>query len=179
MADENNSSDKAATEEVNKEGDNQEPASPAPDGSKKPEITPEEQARREQQSAKDRAAGGKDEFSERIDFLEAREMERVRGEYVSDLLTSETETYPNVQANDPLFKFATSKEDVKEIATQLQNRFTEQQQAALQSVQTQSDQSLTDEEIAEREKELEKETTEHGRSTFGQYFNNLTNRRKG
>lgn len=178
MADENSASGQAANEDNKGDDSQDQSASQAPDATKKPDISPQEQARREAQSQKDKEKSSEsDNFSERMDFLEAREMERVRSEFIGELL-SDTETYPNVSKDDPMFKYATSKEEVKEIATQLQNRFKEHQQEALRSVQSESEQSLTDEEIAQREKDLEKETRETGRPTFGQFMNNLSRRKK-
>jgi len=180
MADENNPSGQEAIED-NKGGEPQgEPASQAPDGSRS-QLSPDEQARRDAQSQRDREAAQNnkgDSDEDRISFLEAREMERVRQETVSSFLTDNSKDYPDVKTDDPLFKYAGSKDEIKEIATELQNRFMDMQQAALQSVQTESVETLTDEQIAEKEVELEKQSRESGRSTFGNYIDNLGRRRK-
>jgi len=181
MADENNPSGQDAN------GGNQDPApkpdqnpSPAPDGSGS-QVSPEEQARRDEQSRKDREAASNPkgyESEERLSFLEAREMERVRKEHVSEFLTENAKDYPNVKSDDPLFKFAGSKEEVKEIATNLQNRFTTLQQEALSSVREGDDQSLTDEQIAEEEKKLEEDTSATGKSNFTNWMGTLQRRKK-
>lgn len=175
MADEN----KPSGQEDNAGSNGKTPPTPSPDGSRSNGISPEEQARRAEQSEKDKQAGKEDEsLREDVDYLRAREAERARDGYVSELLTKEAEKFPNVKVDDPMFKYATSKEEVEEIATNLQNRFTDLQQDALRSVQIESEESLTDEEIAEKEKELEKETQESGRSTFGNFLDNLGRRKK-
>ena len=153
---------------------------PAPNtepGSSKPPVDPAEQARRDQQSKKDQAISEKNDLESRVDFLDAKEAERARDTYVSDLL-KDTNKYPNVKPSDPMFKYATSKEEVDEIATELQNKFTDLQQDALRSVRTESDQSLTDEQIAEQEIELEKQSKEESKSTFGSFMNNLQRRKR-
>lgn len=175
MADEN----KPSGQEDKSGSNGTTPPAPSPDGSRKPEISPDEQARRAEQSQRDKETKNEDDsLREDVDYLRAREAERARDSFVSDLLTKEAEKFPNVKADDPLFKYATSKEEVEEIAKDLQNRFTDLQQDALRSVQTESEQSLTDEEIAEKEKELEKESNESGRSTFGSFMDNLGRRKK-
>lgn len=176
MADEN----KPSGQEENQANNNgSTPPENTPDGSRSKDISPEEQARRAEQSQRDKEAKGEDEsLREDVDYLRAREAERARDSYVSELLTKESEKFPNVKSDDPMFKYATSKEEVEEIATTLQNKFTEMQQDALRSVQTESEESLTDEQIAEKEKELEKEAHESGRSTFGNFIDNLGRRKK-
>lgn len=174
MADENNPSG----QEENGASNGNPPASKAPDGSSKPEISSEEQARRAEQSEKDKQAGKEDDsLRQDVDYLRAKEAERARDSFVTDLL-SDKDKYPNVDPNDKLFKYAASKEEVEEIATELQNKFTDLQQNALRSVQTESEQSLTDEEIAQKEVELAKEAEESGRSTFGNFMDNLGRRKK-
>jgi hypothetical protein len=170
MADDNNSVEPVA------EDSQGQPADTATESSKPP-VNPAEQARREQQSKKDQAISQKSELEEQVDFLSAKEAERARDSYVSELV-ADTVKYPNVRSDDPLFKYATSKEEVEEIATQLQNRFMDLQQDALRSVQTESDQTLTDEQIAEQEAEFEKTTKENNTSTFGQFYSNLTRRKR-
>lgn len=174
MAEEDNPSGQAPTGEENKGAEK--PAPKGPDGSEKSNISPAEQARRDAQSEKDK--GSQDDLRETVDFLSSREAERARDSYVSDLLTKEAEKFPDVKSDDPMFKYATSKEDVEEIATTLQNRYKDMQQDALRSVQAEPDQGLTDEEIATKETELEKETQEQGRSTFGNFLGNLQRRKK-
>jgi hypothetical protein len=173
MADESNPSDKPPVEDSSKDG---QPTDKGSDGSSKPTVDLAEQARRDQQSKKDQANSHNEGLQEQIDFLSAKEAERSRDSYVSQLLT-DTEKYPNVKADDPMFKFAASKEEVEEIATELQNKFTGLQQDALRSVQLESDNTLTDAQIAEQEVELEKTTKEQGKSTFTSYLSNLQRRK--
>lgn len=146
-------------------------------GGKSPAVDPAEQARRDQQSKKDQAIADKSGLEEQVEYLSAREAERARDTFVSDLLTKEAEKYPNVKADNPLFKYAASKEEVSEIAAQIQNQFTDLQQDALRSVQTEVE-TLTDEQIAEREKELEAETNNTGRSNFGGFLSTIQRRKK-
>lgn len=178
MADENNPSPKPAEDSTPApKADEGQPAPKADDGSSaKPD--PVEQARREQQSKKDKAVSEKSDLEETVEFLSSREAERERDAHVNTFLTENAEKYPNVKPDDPMFKYATSKEDVADIATQLQNKFMDMQQDALRSVQTESEQSLTDEEIAKKEEELEAETEKEGRSTFGNFIDNLGRRKK-
>lgn len=177
MAEDNNAPVNSSGEDSNANANGQPPVQD--DGaSSKATVDPAEQARRDQQSKKDRANAELDETTERLSFLEAREMERARDEFVSELLTG-SDKFPDVKPDDPLFKYATSKEDVEEIATQLQNRFKDLQQKALDSVQTEGSVSLlTDEEIAEQEKVLEKKVNETGQSQFGSFLGNLQRRKR-
>lgn len=176
MAEENNAPNPSG-EDSNANASGQPPAKDE-GASSQPTVDPAEQARRDQQSKKDKANSELDDTTERLSFLEAREMERARDEYVSELLTS-SDKFPDVKADDPLFRYAGSKEEVEEIATQLQNRFKDMQQRALESVQTEgADKLLTDEEIEQANKELEKKTRETGQSTFSSFLSNIQ-RRKG
>lgn len=178
MAEENNSANKGAEDSKGKPPEGQPAEEPKVESSNQA-VDPAEQARRDQQSKKDRANSENDDLRETVDFLSSREAERARDSYVSDLLTKDAEKFPNVKADDPMFKYATSKEDVEDIATKLQNKYTDMQQDALRSVQAGEDEKpLTDEEIAEREKELEKEADESGRSTFGGFLDTITRRKK-
>jgi len=156
------------------------PASQTPDGSSKPTLSAEEEARRQEQSERDKSqASGKDTQDERLSYLEEREMERARDQHVSEFLTSNAEKFPNVKADDPLFKFAASKGDVEQIATELQNRFATMQQDALQSVQVESDfKPLTDEEIAKAEQEFEKTQEKTGKSQFGNFIDTVSRRKR-
>ena len=175
MADENKPS--GQEEEAPNNGT---PPASTPDGSRKPEVTPEEQQRRQEQSERDRQRQQEENGDEdRISFLESREMERARDQHVKDFLSENSDKYPNVKADDPLFKYATSKEDVSDIAAQLQNRFKDMQQEALSSVQTDdSRRLLTDEEIEAEEKRLEEETAKTGKSNFGNFIDTISRRKK-
>lgn len=152
--------------------------SATPDESNKPEISAAEQARRQQQSEADKGKKVEsDDFVSRVEFLEQREMERVRDQHVSGFLRDNASDYPNVKADDPLFKYANSEDDVKDIAAEIQNRYKTMQQEALSSVQTEPD-WLTEEEIAEEEKKLEEDTTKHGRSNFMGFLNTQQRRKR-
>lgn len=142
-----------------------------------PSVDPAEQARREQQSKKDRANSEKDDLRETVEFLTSREAERERDNYIVEFLGSSSD-YPDVKSDDPMFKYATSKDDVEEIAKTLQNKYKDMQQKALASVLVEGEQSLTDEQIAEKEAELEKQTQEHGKSTFGSWLDVRSRRKK-
>lgn len=178
MSDENNSGTPPAEDSNGKPPEGQ----PAPKGeseSSQPPVDTAEQARRDQQSKKDKAVSEKDDLRETVDFLSSREAERARDSYVSELLTSEAEKYPNVKADDPLFKYATSKEDVEDIAKQLQNKFLDQQQDALRSVQTEDpDKGLTEEERQAEYDKLEETTKKEGRSTFGNFLKTAQRKKK-
>jgi len=141
-------------------------------------VDPAEQARRDQQSKKDKAISETDELRETVDFLSNREAERARDEHVKTFIASNGDKYPDVSPDDPMFKYATSKEDVEEIATTLQNKYKDMQQNALRSVQIESDQSLTDEEIATNLEQLQTVTKDTGKSTFGDYINTITRRKR-
>lgn len=141
----------------------------------KPTVDATEQARRDQQSQKDRAISDKDKQSEDMNYLLAKEAERDRDSYVANVL-SDKEKYPNVEANDPMFKYANSKEEVDEIAKELQNRFTDMQQNALKTVRSEP-QQLTDEQIVEEQNRLEEDTIKNGRSNFGGFLNTVTRRK--
>lgn len=176
MAEENNAPNPSG-EDSNADANGQPPVKDE-GASSKPTVDPAEQARRDQQSKKDKANSELDDTTERLSFLEAREMERARDEFVSELLTG-SDKFPDVKSDDPMFKYATSKEDVEEIATNLQNKFKDLQQQALDSVQTEgSVKLLTDEEIAEQEKVLEKKVNETGHSQFGNFIGNLQRRKR-
>lgn len=177
MAEDNNPVNKGAEDSNGGEPAGQ-PAIKPDTGSSKPAVDPAEQARREQQSKKDQAIVEKDSLADEVAFLSAKEAERARDSYVSELLTNGAEKYPNVKADNPLFKYAASKEEVEEIAVQIQNQFKDLQQEALSSVQTEGVQTLTDKEIAEQEVELEKTANNEGRSTFGSYLTNLSRRKR-
>lgn len=175
MADANNPSVVPPVEDSSQGG---QPTDQGGGGSSNQSVDPAEQARRDQQSKKDKANSENDELRETVDFLSQREAERARDQHVSEFLTSNSDKYPDVKPDDPMFKYATSKEDVEEIATTLQNKYKDMQQNALKSVQFESDNGLTDEEIAANLANLEKETKETGKSTFGSYLDNITRRRK-
>lgn len=134
-----------------------------------------EQARRDQQSKKDRAISEKEELAQQVEFLTAKEAERARDAFVTELVSDKTK-YPNVEPTDPLFKYATSKEEVEQIAKEIQNRYTTLQQNALADVQTEPE-SLTDEQLVEEEKKLEEEAQKTGTSKFGSFLS-LQGRRK-
>jgi hypothetical protein len=135
-----------------------------------------ELARREQQSKKDKVTSEKDDLTEQISYLSAKEAERERDAYVSSLL-SDKDKYPNVDANDKLFKYATSKEEVEEIAVEIQNKYTTLQQKALADVQERQPETLSNEQVEEQETKLEEETQKSGTSMFGNFLN-LQARRK-
>lgn len=135
-----------------------------------------ENARRDQQSKKDKANSEKDNLTEQIEFLSAKEAERARDAYVSELVTNK-EKYPNVDASDSLFKYATSKEEVEEIAKEIQNRYTTMKQKALSDVQENQPEYLTDEQVSTEESKLEEEASKSGTSKFGNFLN-LQARRK-
>lgn len=176
MAEENNAPNPSG-EDSNANASGQPPVKDE-GASSQPTVDPAEQARRDQQSKKDKANSELDDSNERLGFLEAREMERARDEYVSTLLTDK-DKFPDVKADDPLFKYAGSKEEVEEIATQLQNRFKDLQQQALESVQTEgSTKLLTDEEIDEANKQLEENVHKTGQSQFGNFLSNIQRRKR-
>lgn len=155
------------------------PASKAPDGSGAPEVSAAELARRQQQSEQDRGKKTEtDDVGSRLNFLEARELERVRDQHVTDFLSSNAKDYPNVKADDALFKYASSEDEVKEIATEIQNRFMTMQQEALSSVQSEPETWLTEEEYAAREKELEETASKTGKSQFGGFMDALQRRKR-
>lgn len=141
----------------------------------KPDAT--ELARREQQSKKDKVTSQKDELAEQVEFLSAKEAERARDSYVSELVSDKSK-YPNVEANDPLFKYATSKEEVEEIAKDIQNRYTTLQQKALSDVQSEPDQTLTDEQVEEEEKKLEEDAVKRDTSRFSDFLNIQARRKR-
>jgi hypothetical protein len=177
MAKDDTNPSQTPAEDLSTDNVDGQPATQGDDGSKTPAVDPAEQARRDQQSKKDKKASELDETSERLNFLEAREMERVRDQSVSDFLSRHSDKYPDVAKTDPLFKHAENEDAVKEIADEIQNRYKDAEQKALERVQVESDQGLTDEEIAEQEKELEKEVNETGTSRFGNYITNLGRRK--
>lgn len=144
--------------------------------SEKPQIDPAEQARRDQQSKKDKAVDEADELRDQVDFLTSREAERARDAYINDFLTTNAEKYPNVTSED--LKFADSKEGIEELANHLENKFKDLQQKALSSVQEEAITPLTDEEIAERNKELEKQVAETGQSKFSGFIENIQRRKR-
>lgn len=147
-----------------------------PEESKSATVDEAELARREQQSKKDRALADKDETTERLDFLESREMERVRDAYISDFLKDNAEKYPHIKPDD--LRYAGSKEEIEELATHLENRYKDMEQSALANVQGGSNSFLTDEQIEEQEKTLEKHTAETGQSTFSSFIGNLQKRKR-
>jgi len=178
MTDVNNSSNNPGAKES--KGSEKPEGKPAekPEDESKTNVDPSEQARRDQQSKKDKALAEKDDSNERLSFLEARENERMRDSFVNDLLTSEADKYPDVKANDPLFKYATSEEEVVEIAKEIQNKVKTAEQEALSKVQAEPDQGLTDEEIAEKEKVMEEETQKTGKSNFIPFLSNVQRRKR-
>lgn len=176
MADDNNSSNKAPAEDSSK-NDGQ-PADNGADESKNTGIDPAEQARRDQQSKKDKANADKSDAEERLSALEARESERLRDQHVQDFLSENSDKFPDVKADNPMFKYALSEEDVKSIATDLQDQYKDMQQRALSDVQLESEKLLSDEEIAEKEKELEEEVTKTGRSGFSSFLETAVRRKK-
>jgi hypothetical protein len=164
-------------QEDNTGSNGEQPPVKAPVGTDAPQLSPQEQARREEQSIKDKEnAGGKEDLLETVDFLKARELERQRDDHVRQVL-SDTDKYPNVKADDPLFKFAGSPEEVETIATTLQDRYKDMQQQALLSVREEPDVALTDEQIAERDQEREKTMRETGKSSFGSWLSDRQSRK--
>lgn len=144
-----------------------------------PPVDPAEKARRDQQSKKDKANAENDSLRDDVDYLRMREAERARDEHVQTFLQDNAEDYPDVKSDDPMFKYAQGEEDVKAIASELQNRFKTMQQDALASVQSGSSQELlTDEQIAEREEKLEEETHKTGESRFNRFLDNLDRRKR-
>ena len=174
MAEEDKSTDKPVVEEPKVV---EKPASKTPVDSEKPGLSPEEVKRREEQSNKDKSSSKTDD-EDRLSFLEARENERMKDEFVNSLLSKEAEKYPDVKADDPLFKYASSEEEVEQIAKDIQNRVIDIRQKALVDVQIEPDEGLTDEQIAEAEEKMEKETIETGRSNFGNFLGNIQRRKR-
>lgn len=176
MADENNGAPNTHGEDSDPKGNGQPPANEGVPSDNKPPIDPSEQSRRDMQSKKDKSQHQNDDMAERLSSLEMRESERVRDQYVNELISGNKDKYPNVDPNNPMFKYATSKDEVEDIAKQLQNQFTDMQQKALESVQSEPE-YLTDEQIAQKNTELEKEVKETGKSRFSQYMSNLSRRK--
>lgn len=172
MADENNGANNSQGEDLPQGG--QPLANEKAPSDNKP-VDKAEQARREQQSKKDKANSQLDETNERLASLEEAEAVRARDAYVSEVV-SDKEKFPNVEANDPMFQYAYSKEDVEKIAKQLQDKYSTLQQKALSDVQSEPE-YLTDEQVEEEEKKLEEEAGKTGSSKFGNFLN-LQARRK-
>jgi len=169
--------DKLSGQEENTGSNGAQPPVNSPDSSDAPQISPQEQARREQQSNKDKeSSSGQEDLLETVDFLRGRELERQRDDHVKTVL-SDKEKYPDVKADDPLFQYAASPEDVEKIAANLQNRFKEVQQQALLSVREEPDVVLTDEQIAERDQEREKQMRETGKSSFSSWLSDRQSRK--
>lgn len=157
-------------------GANPDPKTPV--GSEKPELSSEEQSRREEQSKRDREQAtdkGGNNRDEDLDFLMAQEATRSRDSYIGTFLGENAEKYPHVTADD--LKFATSKEEVEQLATHLENRYKGMEQDALTNVTDNSEKELTEQEIIEAEKELEKQQETGGGSRFGSFLD-LAARRK-
>ena len=167
MADESNTSTPPAEDSVPAVADPGQPATTGDDVSSTT-VDPAEQARRDQQSQKDKAKAEASDKDEKLDFLLARESERLRNETVDTFLTENKDKYPNVTKED--LRFANSKDEIKELADHVQNRFKTLQQDALKSVQVQPDKGLSAEEFAEREKQLEEDQSKTGKSQFGNFM---------
>lgn len=166
MSDDNNAGQPNPGEDSAKAG--QPPVTEPPASSSDKHVDPAEQARRDQQSKKDKALSENDELTDRLSWLESREAEREKDTFVGSFLAENKDKYPNVTAED--LKFANTPEDVEAIAKHMQRRFQDQQQDALKSVRLAEDSPLSAEQFAKEAAELEKKTNSESRSTFGEWF---------
>lgn len=171
MAEANNDANTSQAEDSQGQPANNEGAS-----SENKSVDSAEQARRDQQSKKDKANSELDEFRSELSTLKEAHAIQERDKYVATVV-SDKEKFPNVEADDPMFKYAYSKEEVEEIAKTLQDKYSTMQQKALSDVQSEPE-YLTDEQIAENEQKLEKEVQESGTSKFGSWFDNISRRKR-
>lgn len=135
-------------------------------------VDPAEAARRAAQSAKDKAVAENDQTSQTMDFLMAREAERMQQDAISGFLKENAEKYPHVTDAD--LKFAGSEEELEIVAKHFENRYKQMQQDALSSVQSDEVTPLTTEELRKLENKLEEDSNSQGRSNFGSWINAIT-----
>lgn len=173
MAEQNNDATDTQAEDLSQD---RQPVNNEGASSEKPQVDKAEQARREQQSKKDKALTQNDELTSRLASLEEAEAVRARDSYVAQVV-ADKEKYPNVDADDPMFQYAYSKEDVESIAKNLQDKYATLQQKALSDVQSEPE-YLTDEQVEEEEKRLEEEADKSGSSKFGNFLNLQARRRR-
>lgn len=174
MAENNNP---APTGDDNPQGSGEE--APQQGSDIKPTETPQEQpdSVRKLQSDRDKARAKEQSLEERVANMEQRDAILARDQAIGEFLKENSKDYPDVEAED--LEFATSPEEIKELAQRSQAKADRIRNKAIEDVQRVPETAMTAEEKAEALKQLEDTTKQTGQSQFGKFLQIQSKKAKG